>query len=120
MLTKYVDLSVQTGKKEETMCFLITSLGNEDLILGYPWLTTFKLQFNWTNGVIGTSYLPIVIPSLDWQQLRIRPTIAKGVTKEAPPLSQIQQAYIQEELAQESTICVTRRQLVLLNLSGGF
>ena len=104
MLTKYVDPSVQTGKKEETMRFLVTSLGNEDLILGYPWLMTFKPQFNWTNGVIGTSYLPIVIRSLDWQQLRIHPTIAKGVTEEAPPLTQIQQVYIQEELAQESTI----------------
>ena len=76
MLTKYVDLSVRTGKREETMRFLITSLGNEDLILGYPWLTTFEPQFNWANGVIDTSHLPIVIRSLDWKTLRIRPTIA--------------------------------------------
>ena len=61
MLTQYVDLSVRTGKREEDMRFLVTSLGNEDLILGYPWLTTFEPQFNWTNGVIDTSYLPIVI-----------------------------------------------------------
>ena len=61
MLTQYVDLSVRTGRKEECMRFLITSLGNEDLILGYPWLTTFEPQFNWTNRVIDTSYLPVVI-----------------------------------------------------------
>ena len=36
MLTRYVDLSVRTGKREEDMRFLVTSLGNEDLILGYP------------------------------------------------------------------------------------
>ena len=71
MLTQYVDLSVRTGKREETMRFLVTSLGNEDLILGYPWLTTFEPQFNWTNGVIDTSYLPIVIRLLDWKALRV-------------------------------------------------
>ena len=61
MLTQYMDLSVRTGKREEDMRFLVTSLGNEDLILGYPWLTTFKPQFNWIHGVINTSYLPVVI-----------------------------------------------------------
>ena len=69
MLTRYVDLSVRTGKREEDMRFLVTSLGNEDLILGYPWLTTFEPQFNWTNGVIDMSYLPVVIQSLDWRSL---------------------------------------------------
>ena len=102
MLTKYIDLSVRTGKKEETMRFLVTSLGDEDLILGYPWLTTFKPQFNWTNGVIDTTYLPVVIRSLDWKLLRIRPTIAAATTKEAQPMSMIQRAYICDELAHES------------------
>ena len=88
MLTRYVDLSVRTGKREETMRFLVTSLGNEDLILGYPWLTTFEPQFNWTNGVIDTSYLPIVIRSLDWKTLKIRPTIANAHTEE--PITIIQ------------------------------
>ena len=36
MLTHYVDLEVRMGVKEEQMCFLVTGLGNEDLILGYP------------------------------------------------------------------------------------
>ena len=43
---QFVDLEVRTGSKEEKMRFLITDLGNEDLILGYPWLATFKLQFS--------------------------------------------------------------------------
>ena len=89
MLTRYVDLSVWTGKREECMRFLVTSLGNEDLILGYPWLTTFEPQFNWANGFIDTSYLPIVIRSLDWETLKIRPTIA-ATTEENPPISCIQ------------------------------
>ena len=100
MLTQYVDLSVRTGKREETMRFLVTSLGNEDLILGYPWLTTFEPQFNWTNGVIDTSYLPIVIRSLDWKTLKIRPTIATAHMEE--PLTVIQRAHVYEILGQES------------------
>ena len=102
MLTKYVNLSVQTGKREETMRFLVTSLGNEDLILGYPWLMTFEPQFNWTNGVIDTSYLPVVIRSLDWKLLKICPTIATTSSDKDMPISMIQRAYIHKELAQES------------------
>ena len=98
MLTRYVDLLVRTGKREECMRFLVMSLGNEDLILGYPWLTTFEPQFNWANGVIDTSYLPVVIRSLDWGTLKIRPTIA-ATTEENPPMSCIQRAYVYEELA---------------------
>ena len=100
MLTQYVDLSIRTGKREETMRFLVTSLGSEDLILGYPWLTTFEPQFNWANGVIDTSYLPVVIRSLDWKTLRIRPTIA--TTTEEEPISQIQRIYAYEVLSDES------------------
>ena len=100
MLTQYIDLSVRTGKREETMRFLVTSLGNEDLILGYPWLSTFKPCFNWTNGVIDTSYLPMVIRSLDWKTLKICPTIA--ATHEETLGSVIQWARVYEELAQES------------------
>ena len=103
MLTHYVDLSVRTGKREECMRFLVMSLGNEDLILGYPWLTTFEPQFNWTNGVIDTSYLPVIIRSLDWKTLKICPTIAAAAVEE-PPMSRIQRAYVYEELAQESYV----------------
>ena len=100
MLTQYVDLSIRTGKREETMRFLVTSLGNEDLILGYPWLTTFEPQFNWANGVIDTSYLPVVIQSLDWKTLRVRPTIA--ATTEEEPISRIQRIHAYEVLTDES------------------
>ena len=102
MLTKYVDLSVRMGKREETMRFLVTSLGNEDLILGYPWLTTFEPQFNWANGVIDTSHLLIVIRSLDWKALRVRPTIA--ATSEKEPMTIIQRAYAYDVLDQESNV----------------
>ena len=45
----YVDLNVQTGKKQNKMRFLVTDLGHKDLILGYPWLATFKPKFSWAD-----------------------------------------------------------------------
>jgi len=87
-LTEYVDLLVKTGKREEKMRFLITDLGIEDVILGYPWLSTFEPQFSWKDGVIDTTLLPVVIKSLDWHTLVLRPTIqatriGRTVTEEA-------------------------------------
>ena len=84
------------------MRFLVTSLGNEDLILGYPWLTTFEPKFNWTNGVIDTSYLPVVIRSMDWKSLKLRPTIAGIKEEELMPRIRRIQAY--KTLMEESNV----------------
>ena len=43
------------------MKFLVTDLGGEDLILGYPWLSTFEPKFRWRDASIDTSFLPIII-----------------------------------------------------------
>jgi hypothetical protein len=45
-ITHFTELEVRTGKCEEKMCFLITDLGIEDLVLGYPWLSTFEPKFS--------------------------------------------------------------------------
>ena len=45
VLTHCVDLEVHTGDRQEVMKFLVTDLGGEDLILGYPWLSTFEPKF---------------------------------------------------------------------------
>ena len=78
-LTHFVNLEVQMGKEEQNMCFLVTDLGNEDLILGYPWLSTFEPSFSWREGVINTTFLPIFIWSLDWRKTHFKPTIARIV-----------------------------------------
>ena len=99
-ITHYLILNVQMRGRVKRMTFLVAEIGKEDIILGYPWLTTFKPQFNWTNGVIDTSYLPIVIRSLDWKTLKIRPTIA--ATQAEEPITIIQRAHAYEILGQES------------------
>ena len=75
LLTDYVELEVRTGKETANMEFLITDLGMEDMILGYPWLARFEPRFSWKDAAIYTAYLPIVVRSLDWKGLRIRPEL---------------------------------------------
>ena len=69
LLTDYVKLEVQTGKETANMEFLISDLGMEDMILGYPWLAQFEPQFSWKDATINTTYLLIVVRSLDWRGL---------------------------------------------------
>ncbi len=52
LITHYLELNVQTKGVRRDLRFLVTNIGNEDIVLGYPWLATFEPQFNWTNAVI--------------------------------------------------------------------
>ena len=64
------------------MCFLVMDLGVEDVILGYPWLSTFEPQFSWKDTTVDTNILPIVIRSPDWYTLVLKPSIRR--TRTAP------------------------------------
>jgi len=76
-LTHFVDLLVKTKGQEKKMRFLVTDLGIEDVILGYPWLATFEPQFSWKDATVDTKILPVVIRSPDWHTLILKPSIRK-------------------------------------------
>jgi len=38
------------------MQFLVTDLGVEDVILGYPWLATFEPQFSWRDAAVDNDH----------------------------------------------------------------
>jgi predicted aspartyl protease len=59
-LTEYIDLDVQTEGIHKEMRFLVTDLGGEDLILGYPWLSTFEPNITWKMATIDVAALPVV------------------------------------------------------------
>jgi hypothetical protein len=46
-VTDYVDLNVRTNDIHKEMRFLVSDIGREDAILGYPWLATFEPHFSW-------------------------------------------------------------------------
>jgi len=81
LITHYIDLNVQTKGIHRTIRFLVTNIGNEDLVLGYPWLATFKPQFNWASAVINEKALPVIIRSTNPQIPGKDPIIAKTWTQ---------------------------------------
>ena len=62
-ITHSLELKVTTKGIEKVMRFQVTDIGNEDLLLGYPWLATFKPKFGWKDAIIETKALPIIIAS---------------------------------------------------------
>ena len=87
------------------MKFLVTDLGGEDLILGYPWLSTFEPKFRWRDASIDTSFLPIIIQSVDWRKSQIKPVIARIIVGwRIRAQQQQQQEAIFQELERESSL----------------
>jgi len=90
LITHYVDLNVQTKNIHREMRFLITNIRNEDIVLGYPWLSTFELQFNWTHTVIHEEALLVVIRMVNPRIPRREPIIATATTQQAKYVQMIE------------------------------
>ncbi len=50
--------------EEKTLRFLITNLGRDEVILGYPWLTAFEPIIHWKDTTLDKAYQPVVISSI--------------------------------------------------------
>src|SRR5882757_7932437 len=77
-ITHFVDLDVQTKGIHKVMRFLVTNIGDEDLVFGYPWLATYEPQVSWTHATIHKNTLPIVLRSIN--PTEERNTIATAYT----------------------------------------
>jgi hypothetical protein len=60
-ITHYVDLLVRCGDKSKELRFLVTDLGEEEIVLGYPWLKVFRPKINWKNTTLDKEMHPLVI-----------------------------------------------------------
>jgi hypothetical protein len=65
MITHYLDLNVVTKGIHKEMCFLITDIGKEEVLLGYPWLATFEPKFDWRSATIKPQFMPVIISSIN-------------------------------------------------------
>ena len=74
-VTHYVELEVETHQHRQPMSFLVSDIGKEDIILGYPWLIAFEPRFQWGKGKLDPAYLPITCRS-------IRPTALPRIPTE--------------------------------------
>ena len=46
------------------MRFLVTNIGHENVLLGYPWLAAYEPKLNWRYATIAEDMLPVVIRSV--------------------------------------------------------
>jgi hypothetical protein len=97
MITHYLDLNVVTKGIHKEMHFLITDIGREEILLGYPWLATFELNFNWRSATISPQFMPVIISSINPHITRSQPAIAAT-------LSEAEKCSIVRQLESESTI----------------
>ena len=48
--TKYVNLKVTIHRRTKDIKMLVTGLGKQKIILGFPWLNNKNPDINWKNG----------------------------------------------------------------------
>ena len=60
-----VNLLVWVGDRRHEMRFLITDLGEDEIVLGYPWLAAFQPRIDWKNATLDEEEQPLVIKTLD-------------------------------------------------------
>src|ERR1700744_3279710 len=60
-ITHSATLSVITKGQKHDMTFLVTDIGNEDMLHGYPWLATYEPKFSWRHTTVWEDMLPIII-----------------------------------------------------------
>jgi hypothetical protein len=65
-ITHYTDLEVRTGDQTQTMHFFLTNLGEQKVILGYPWFAAVQPIIDWAKGWIAYEQLPVVIKAKQW------------------------------------------------------
>jgi hypothetical protein len=82
MITHFLDLDVCTNGIHKEMRFLVTDIGQEEILLGYPWLATFEPKFNWRSVVVDECILPIIISSINPQAIKTQPVIAMALSEE--------------------------------------
>jgi hypothetical protein len=62
-LKYFTDVTTRTGEKSTHLQYYLTDLGENQIILGYPWFTSAQPQIDWAKGWIDYAQLPIVLRS---------------------------------------------------------
>jgi hypothetical protein len=80
-LNEFLWLTVHLGGKETLMLFLVASLGEDHLILGYPFLYHFNPSIDWRKGKIGEGEIKIASTkkAVERSDLPAQPSIAQQI-----------------------------------------
>jgi hypothetical protein len=107
-ITHYVDLQVRVGTKVQDMKFLVTDIGEDEIILGYPWLAAFQPIIDWKKAVLDESMQPLVIKTLglpiEEEVARVRKAWIRRAKTLATPEEEIYVSYMdQSKIRKTST-----------------
>jgi hypothetical protein len=69
----FTNLQVQTGSQRTTLRFFLSNLGENKVILGYPWFTAFQPKIDWRRGWIDHGQLLVILRSPDTSRARFLP-----------------------------------------------
>ncbi len=87
-LKYYTDLATRTGNQSRTLQYFLSNLGDNKVILGYPWFTAAQPKIDWAQGWIAHDQLPIVLRAADTAWAQFLPHQVKArqgiVTKRKP------------------------------------
>jgi hypothetical protein len=84
-LTKYCQLTIQSGRKRKRIKLYATNLGKDRIIFGFPWLRTFNPIVDWVEGKVQMPYQKAweankVTIATEWATKTIKPT--EGIPEE--------------------------------------
>ena len=60
-IQSYTDLEMQMGQHRTKLHFFLTDIGDQKLILGYPWFAATQPNIDWARGWIEADQLPLII-----------------------------------------------------------
>jgi hypothetical protein len=79
-LKYYTDLTTRTGPTGRTLRYFLSDLGENKVILGYPWFAAAQPKIDWARGWIAHDQLPIVLRAPDAAKARFLPRQATART----------------------------------------
>jgi hypothetical protein len=80
-LKYYTDLTTRTGMAGRTLRYFLSDLGENKVILGYPWFTAAQPKIDWARGWIAHDQLPIMLRAPDAAKARFLPRQAIACTR---------------------------------------
>ena len=84
-ITRYVDLNLQIGDRTTDTRLMVTRLGKQKIILGFPWFKETNPEINWEKGI------------LNWKKENRTPTTSTEVLDEEEYLNRTQNILDEDE-----------------------
>ena len=72
-LKYFTDLTTRTRMKSTTLRYFLSDLGDNKVILGYPWFAAAQPKIDWAKGWIAYNQLPIVLQAPDVSKAHFLP-----------------------------------------------